>query len=62
MEISATGAMALQNHAMSQSKDIAILKKGMDMQQTMATQLLDGMTKGGVDTSAPRGSQVNIIA
>ena len=62
MEVSVGGAMQLQNQAMSQNKDVSLIRKGIDVQQDMATQLIEGMTENSVNTGAAAGSQVNVIA
>lgn len=60
MEIS--GTQALQNESVAQSKDIALMKKGMDIEKEMVSQLVESLPKGGVNSSAAVGSQVNIQA
>ena len=61
MEVSASGAMQMQNAAMTQSKDIAMIKKSIDVEKDMAAQLLDGISTN-VDKNAAAGKQVNMLA
>lgn len=62
MEISGgpQDVMAMETAKTAMSADIAVMKKGMDIQQDMATQLLDAMPK--VNHDAPPGQQVRMFA
>ena len=62
MEVSVGGALQLQNQAAQQATNVGLMRKGLDVQQDMATQLIEGMTEGSVNTKAAAGSQVNLIA
>jgi len=61
MEVSPSGAMQMQNAAMAQSKDVAMVKKSIDIEKDMAAQLLEGISQN-VDKGAQAGKQVNMIA
>ena len=60
MEVS--GLQQMQNEAVMQSKDISLMKQGMDLEEKLVTDLIDSLPKGGVNHSAPAGQQVNIQA
>ena len=61
MEISnPTDLMGMESAKIAQSKEIAVLKKGIDLEKDMAEQLIDAIPK--VDHSAPRGQQVRLFA
>ena len=62
MEVSVAGAMQLQTQGINLAKDVSLIRKGLDVQQDMATHLIEGMTEGSVNTKAAAGSQVNLIA
>ena len=58
MEVS--GPMELQAASQAQSHEIAVLKKGLDIQKDMAAQLLEAIPQ--VNHEAPPGQQVRMLA
>ena len=55
-----SGPSQMQSASMSQAKDIAVLKKSIDLEKDMASQLIEAIPK--VDHDAPPGQQVNMMA
>ncbi len=62
MEISASGLIQMQQAVMIQAKDVAMVKKSIDVEKDMADQLLAGITQNIVDHDAAAGNKVNMIA
>ena len=58
MEVS--GASEMQQASYSQGREIAVLKKSIDMDKDMAAQLIDAIPK--VNHDAPKGQQVRMTA
>ena len=53
-------AMAMETAKTQMSADVAVLKKSMEIDKDMASQLLDSIPK--VDHDAPAGQQVRMYA
>lgn len=62
MEISGSpqDVMAMESAKTEMSADVAVLKKSMEIDKDMATQLLDSIPK--VNHDAPPGQQVRMFA
>lgn len=58
MEVS--GASEMQAASFKQGREIAVLKKSIDMDKDMAAQLIDAIPK--VNHDAPKGQQVRMTA
>ena len=60
MEVS--GLQGMRNEAVHQSKDIALMKQGIELEKTMVNELLASLPNGSVDSSKAPGQQVRIQA
>ena len=56
----AQGVMAMESAKTAMSADVAVLKKSMEVEADMASQLLESMPK--VNHDAPPGQQVRMFA